>query len=56
MRVLRIPYADKVSILQQQLEKDNSVSFRHKNLQVLTTEMFKVFNGLPPNILNEAFT
>ena len=41
-RALRITYVDNVSSFQELLEKDNSVSIHHKNIQVLATEMFKI--------------
>ena len=37
------------------LNKDNSVSIHHRNLQVLATEMFKIHRGLSPEILRETF-
>ena len=37
------------------LNKDNSVSIHHRNLQVLVTEMFKIHRGLSPDILREIF-
>ena len=40
-RALRITYQDNTSTFQELLNKDNSVSIHHRNLQVLATEMFK---------------
>ena len=37
------------------LEKDNSVSIHHRNLQVLATEMFKITNNIAPEILTSIF-
>ena len=37
------------------MQKDNSVSVPHKNLQVLATEMYKVSNNMSPAILNDIF-
>ena len=54
-RALRITYGDKTSIFQQLLEKDNSVSIHHRNLQTLATEMFKISNNLSPDIVKEIF-
>ena len=45
-RTLRITYGYKTSSFHELLEKDNSVSIHHKNLQTLATEMGKV-SGLP---------
>ena len=54
-RALTITYGDKTSTFQQLLEKDYSVSIHHKNLQTLVTEMFKMSNILPPEIVKEIF-
>ena len=54
-RALRIAYCDKHSTFQQLLEKDNSVSIHHRNLQVLATEMFKVNMNLSPDLMNDIF-
>ena len=54
-RALRITYQDNASTFQELLNKDNSVSIHHRNLQVLTTEMFKIYRGLSPEILRESF-
>ena len=54
-RTLRIAYCDKHSAFQQLLEKDNSVSIHHRNLQVLATEMFKVNMNLSPDLMNDIF-
>ena len=54
-RALRIAYCDKHSTFQQLLEKDNSVSINHRNLQVLATKMFKVNMNLSPDLMNDIF-
>ena len=54
-RALRITYQDNVSTFEELLNKDNSVSIHHRNLQVLATEMFKIHRGLSPEILRETF-
>ena len=54
-RALRISYEDYVSTYAQLLEKDKSVSIHQRNLQMLATEMFKVFKKMPPKILNDIF-
>ena len=54
-RALRITYQDNTSTCQELLDKDNSVSIHHGNLQVLATEMFNIQRGLSPEILRETF-
>ena len=54
-RALRINYQDHISTFQELLNKDNSVSIHHRNLQVLATEMFKIHRGMAPYILREIF-
>ena len=54
-RALRITYQDNTSTFQELLNKDNSVSIHHRNVQVLGTEMFKTHRGLSPVILRETF-
>ena len=43
VRCLRIIYNDKHTSFEKLLEKDKSVSIHQKNLQVLATEMFKIY-------------
>ena len=54
-RDLRIAYQDNTSTFQGLLNKDNSVSIHHRNLQVLATEMLKIPRILSPEILRETF-
>ena len=54
-RALRITYQDNTSAFQELLNKDNSLSIHHRNLQVLATEMYKIHRGLSPKILRETF-
>ena len=54
-RCLRIIYEDKASIFEQLKEKDSSVSMYTRNLDFLAVEMFKVFKGLAPTIINALF-
>ena len=54
-RPLRITCQDNTSTFQEVPNKDNSVSIRQRNLQVLATEMFKIHWGLSPEILRETF-
>ena len=34
---------------------DNSVSIHQRNLQVLATEMFKIYKEISPDLLNDVF-
>ena len=52
---LRVIYNAKTSSFKQLLKKDNSVSIHHRNIQALDIEMYKVTNGLSPEIMNEIF-
>ena len=54
-RCLRLLYNDKKSSYENLLEKDNSVSIHHKNIQGLAIEMFKVKNKLCPEITSNIF-
>ena len=47
---------DKRSSLENLLEKDNSVSIHHKNLQTLIMEMFKVHTKISPEIMQDVFS
>ena len=54
-RALRITYKDKSSTFQELLEKDNSVSIHHRNIQKLAIEICKVLHGFSTPILNDIF-
>ena len=54
-RALRITCQDHICTFQELLNKDNSVSIYHRNLQVLAAEMFKIHKRLSPDILKEIF-
>ena len=48
-------YSDKLSPFQTLLAKDGSVSVHNRNLQILTTEMYKIKDDLSPLIVTELF-
>ena len=54
-RYLRVIYNDAHSCYDELLNLDNVLSILHKNLQILATEMFRVYTGLTTDILNEVF-
>ena len=54
-RCLRIIYNDKHSNFEELLVKDNSVSIHHNNIHTLAIEMYKVVNGMSPEIMNDIF-
>ena len=54
-RCLPMIYSDKKSSFHELLDKDESVSIHHKNIQKLGIKMFKVLNGENPQIANEIF-
>ena len=54
-RCLRIIYNHKTSTFKELLEKDNSVPIHCRNIQALAIEMYKVVNGMAPEIMNEIF-
>ena len=51
-RALRIKYGDKISSFQNLPVKDNSASRHLRNLQLLATKIFKVYNNMATEILN----
>ena len=54
-RAPRIVYKDFNSSFQELLIEDNSLNIHHRNLQKLVTEIFKVKNGLSPELMNDVF-
>ena len=53
-RSLRLVYQNNLSF-SELLDLDNSVTVHQKNLQVLVTEIYKVKNGIAPDIMNDIF-
>ena len=54
-RALRKVYKDFNSSFQELPIEDNSLNIHHRNLQKLDTEIFKVKNGLSPELINDVF-
>ena len=54
-RCLRVIYNDKISSFKELLERDRSVPIHSRNLQILATGMFKVYNNIAPPIFTEIF-
>ena len=55
-RCLRLIHNDKLSSYEELLEKDESVSIHHKNIQSLAIEMFQIKHGQSPEIVSDIFT
>ena len=53
---LRLIYNDKKSSFEELLEMDSSVSIHDRNLRTLAIEMFKMYHGISPTIMNEILT
>ena len=54
-RALRLVYKDNDISFSDLLLRDDSVTIHERNIQTLATELFKVVNGLAPNILKDTF-
>ena len=54
-RALRMVYKDQHLTFEQLLEKDNSFTVHHRNLQKLATEIYKIINNESPLIMKQIF-
>ena len=54
-RSLRIVFNDNTSTFRELLNKDNSVTIHERNIQNLAIELYKVLNGLSPEIMSIIF-
>ena len=54
-RALRIVYNDHFWSFEELLSKDKYVTVHHRNLQTLAAEMYKILNGLSPDIMQDIF-
>ena len=52
-RALRIVYNDANSSFNELLIKNRSFTIHERNIQTLATEVFKIINGLSPEIMKE---
>ena len=51
-RALRLVYKDSNLSFEERLNKDNSFTIHHRNLQKLVIEIYKVINNESPPIMN----
>ena len=54
-RGLRMVYEDYTSTFEELLKKDGSVTIHHRNIQLVAVAMFKVRNGICPEIMKDLF-
>ena len=54
-RCLRIIHNDKQSSFKELLINDSSVSIPERNVEILSTEMYKVRNNFSPSNMNKIF-
>ena len=54
-RALRIVYNDYKSTFENLLELDNSVSIHHRNIRLLSIELYKVKRNLSNQVMSELF-
>ena len=54
-RCLRLIYNNKISSFKELLERDRSVPLHNRNLQMLVTEMFEVYDNIGSLIFTEKF-
>ena len=54
-KALRIVYKNFNSSFQELLIENDSLNIHHRGLQKLVTEIFKIKNGLSPELMNDVF-
>ena len=54
-RSLRIVYNDMESTFRELLNKDNSFTIHERNIQTLAIELYKVVNGISPQVMSGVF-
>ena len=54
-RSRRIVYDDSKSTFRELLNKDNSFTIHERNIQTLVIELYKVVNGISPQLISQVF-
>lgn len=54
-RSLRVVYDDSISTFEELLYKDNAFTIHERNIQTLAIELFKVINGISPELMSQVF-
>ena len=54
-RALRLVYEDNISSFNELLDRDESYTIHTRNIQSLAIELYKVMNGLSPEIMKKVF-
>ena len=54
-RALRIVYNDNVSLFENLLQRDHPISIHHRNIRLLSTELYKTRNNTSSHIIKELF-
>ena len=54
-KCMHLIYGDKTSFVEELLEQDKSVLIHTRNLQMLATEMLKLYRSMSPPIFSELF-
>ena len=49
-------YSNNTSSYEELLETDNSFSLHHRNIQILATKLYKIVNGLSPDIMKDVIS
>ena len=55
-RSLRILYKDDILAFEELLQQNNSVTIHTRNIQILATEMYKVYNNKTPDFICQLFS
>ena len=55
-RSLRLLYKDDISAFEELLQQNNYVTIHTRNIQILATEMYKVYNNKSPDLICQLFS